>query len=145
MPVVNFHLVDGLYTDEQADRLLVGAVELYAKVLEAPMERIRAFITSHAAAHMLVAGKTARDSGVHAPLFEFIILEGRSLEQRHTLMAGFTELLANTLDVDTAVVRGFCRQVAPEEWAIGGVPASVMRKQEIDARKAAADAGAGKA
>jgi len=32
------------------------------------------------------------------------------------------------------LVRGSCRRVAPEDWAIGGIPASVLRKDEVEAR-----------
>lgn len=138
MPVVNFHLVEGQYSDEQAEALLVGAATLYADVLEAPMERIRAFITPHPATQYLAAGQVVSKNNVHAPIFEFIVLEGRTLEQRHYLIKAFTELLAETLGIEMSVIRGFCRRVDPEEWGIGGTPASVMRAGEIQARKDAA-------
>jgi len=136
MPIVNFHLVEGLTTPAQDERLLIGACQLYAEVLKAPMERVRAFITLHKATHFAVAGGLAAHNGLHAPYFEFIVLDGRPLEDRHRLMRGFTELLVDTLGVRRELVRGSCRRVEPQDWAIGGEPASVIRKDEVAARAA---------
>jgi 4-oxalocrotonate tautomerase len=142
MPIVNFHLLEGSTTAEQDEQLLAGACRLYAEVLEAPMDRIRAFITPHRPGQFAVAGRLVAASGVHAPFFDFIVLEGRSLEQRQRLLAGFTDLLVNVLGVRRQDVRGCCRRVSPEEWSIGGVPASEVRKSEVEAR-ARAEAASG--
>ena len=136
MPIVNFHLVEGLTTPDQDERLLIGACQLYAEVLKAPMERVRAFITLHKATHFAVAGGLAAHNGLHAPYFEFIVLDGRPLEDRHRLMRGFTDLLVDALGVRRDLVRGSCRRVEPQDWAIGGEPASVIRKDEVAARAA---------
>ena len=136
MPIVNFHLVEGLTTPDQDERLLIGACQLYADVLKAPMERVRAFITPHKATHFAVAGGLVAHNGLHAPYFDFIVLDGRSLEDRHRLMRGFTDLLVDTLGVRRDLVRGSCRRVEPQDWAIGGEPASVIRKEEVAARAA---------
>ncbi len=136
MPIVNFHLVEGLTTPAQDERLLIGACQLYAEVLKAPMERVRAFITLHKATHFAVAGGLAAHNGLHAPYFEFIVLDGRPLEDRHRLMRGFTDLLVDALGVRRDLVRGSCRRVEPQDWAIGGEPASVIRKDEVAAHAA---------
>ena len=136
MPIVNFHLVEGLTTPAQDERLLIGACQLYAEVLKAPMERVRAFITLHKATHFAVAGGLVAHNRLHAPYFDFIVLDGRSLEDRHRLMRGFTDLLVDTLGVRRDLVRGSCRRVEPQDWAIGGEPASVIRKEEVAARAA---------
>ncbi len=136
MPIVNFHLVEGMSTPEQDERLLIGACQLYAEVLKAPMERIRAFITPHRPGQFAVAGGLCVRNGLHAPYFEFIVLEGRSLEDRHRLMRRFTDLLVDTLNVRRDLIRGSCRRVEPQDWAIAGEPASVIRKDEVAARAA---------
>ncbi|HEY0832377.1 MAG TPA: tautomerase family protein [Azospirillum sp.] len=142
MPVVNFHIVEGMSTAEQEERLLLGASRLYAEVLKAPMERVRAFITPHRPTHCAVAGEVVATSGLHAPYFDFIVLEGRPLEERHRLLSGFTDLLVETLGVRRDLVRGSCRRVEPFDWGIGGEPASALRKVEVEARaRAAGDAG----
>lgn len=143
MPVVNFHLLAGHSSAEQDERLLKEASRLYAEVLKAPMERVRALITTYPASQFAVAGAPCSANGLHAPFFEFIVLEGRSLEDRQQLHQGFTELLVEVLDVSRELVRGMCRRVAPEDWSIGGAPASVLRAGEVAARaRAAAGEGA---
>ncbi|WP_079437453.1 tautomerase family protein [Zoogloea sp. LCSB751] len=142
MPIINFHLVEGLSTPAQDERLLLGACRLYAQVLDAPMDRVRAFITSHRPSQMAVAGDLVAHNGLHAPWFDFIVLDGRPLVQRQHLLRGFTDLIVDVLGVRRELVRGCCRRVQPEDWAIGGEPASVLRKDEVDARARAAASGA---
>ena len=142
MPIVNFHLLDGASSPEQEEQLLLAACRLYAEVLEAPMDRVRAFITPHGAGRFAVAGELAIFSRGHAPYFDFIVLVGRPREQRHRLMEGFTRLLVEILGVSREHVRGECRQVSPEDWGIGGIPASTLRKDEVDARAAMSPAAA---
>lgn len=143
MPVVNFHLLAGHSSPAQDEHLLKEASRLYAEVLKAPMERVRAFITTYPASQFAAAGAPCSHNGLHAPFFEFIVLEGRSLEDRHQLHQGFTELLVEVLGVSRELVRGMCQRVAPEDWSIGGEPASVLRAGEVAARaRAAAGEGA---
>ncbi|MBL8453739.1 MAG: tautomerase family protein [Zoogloea sp.] len=136
MPIVNFHLVEGMSTPEQDERLLIGACQLYAEVLKAPMERVRAFITPHRPGQFAVAGGLCAHNGLHAPFFDFIVLDGRPLDERHRLLRGFTDLLVDTLGVRRDLVRGSCRRVEPQDWAIAGEPASIVRKDEVAARAA---------
>lgn len=143
MPVVNFHLLAGHSSAEQDERLLKEASRLYAEVLKAPMERVRALITTYPASQFAVAGAPCSANGLHAPFFEFIVLEGRSLEDRQQLHQDFTELLVEVLGVSRELVRGMCRRVAPEDWSIGGEPASMLRAGEVAARaRVAAGEGA---
>lgn len=131
MPVVNFHLVEGHCSAEQKVRLLQGASQLYSRVLQSPLERVRAFITAHAPDEFAVAGEV---NSLSAPFFEFIVLEGRPLDERQALLSGFTELLVEILAVERSRVRGRCIRVEPQDWCIGGQGADVLRKQEIRAR-----------
>ncbi len=142
MPVVNFHLLAGHSTPEQEEHLLKGASRLYAEVLKAPIERVRAFITTYPASRFAVAGAPCSANGLHAPFFEFIVLDGRALEDRQRLHQGFTDLLVDVLGVPRELVRGLCRRVPPEDWSIGGAPASVLRADEVAARAAAGEGAA---
>lgn len=142
MPIVNFHLLVEHNTPEQHERLLKEASRLYSEVLNAPLERVRAFITAHPAEHFAVGREICRIQNLYAPYFEFMVLEGRSLEERQRLHQGFTELLANTLGVYRELIRGVCKRVAPEDWSIGGTLASVVRAEEVTARVNEASAGA---
>ena len=139
MPIVNFHLLAGQTSPEQDERLLAEASRLYSELLAAPIERVRAFITVHAPGQFAVGGEPCSRGGAHAPYFECIVFAGRSVEQRQSLLRVFTELLVAVLGVRRELVRGSCRCVAPEDWAIGGVPASVLRAEEVAARARVAE------
>lgn len=136
MPVVNFHIVRQACSPEQRDHLLKAASQLYSEVLCSPMERVRAFVTLRNADECAVAGDTVSNNQLHAPFFEFLVLEGRSLEERQQLMAGFTSLLVEALGVDPGLVRGRCIRVHPQDWSIGGMGADSLRAGEIAARAA---------
>ena len=144
MPVVHFHLVEGRTSAAQDAELLRAASQFYAEVLEAPPERIRAFITAYPPGRCAVGGEIVGEHGAHAPLFECIVLAGRPAELRQRLLTGFTDLLERILGVPRGLIRGCCHQIAPEDWAIGGVQASVLRAAEIDARAQVARVGGGR-
>ena len=136
MPIVTFHLVEGESSAEQDELLLVRASQLYANILSAPMERVRAFISSYAPRRCVIAGIPASRGAASAPYFEFLVLEGRPPEQRDRLLAGFTDLLVDVLGVRRDLVRGRCLELSPDDWAIGGVPARAVRADEVAARAA---------
>lgn len=140
MPVLNIQLVEGDYSAEQHERLLIETSRFYAEVLKSPIERVRVFIQLHKPELVAIAGEPASRNGLRAPYFHFLALEGRPLEERQKLLAGFTDILVEVLGVERSLVRGGCWPIAPENWAIGGTPASVLRAAEVKAR---ADAAAG--
>lgn len=137
MPILNIHLVEGQYSAAQCERLLLETSRYYADTLKSPIDRVRVFIELHPAGMAAVAGVPVRQSGARAPYFHFLVLEGRSLEERHRLLSGFTDLVVEILEVDRALVRGGCWPISPENWAIAGVPASIQRAAEVAARAAA--------
>ena len=126
MPILEVHLVDGDHDPALHARLLEAMSLRYAEVLESPLERIRAYVTLHDRSHWAVGGRTG---GEPAPYFTAIVLE-----QRHRLLAEFTDLLVDVLGVARGRVRGRIIQVPPDDWAIGGVPAAAARRGEIAAR-----------
>lgn len=135
MPVLEIHLVEGDHSPDAVTRLLREASRRYADVLSSPLERIRAFVTTHPREHWAVGGETGDEP---APYFTAVVLEGRTTEQRHRLLAELTDLVVEVLGAARARVRGRIIQVPPDDWAIGGVPASGARRDEIAARSAAA-------
>jgi phenylpyruvate tautomerase PptA (4-oxalocrotonate tautomerase family) len=88
MPVLNIHLVAGQHAPEQLERLVVQCNELFASVLRCPVDRIRVFVTEHAPRLTCLGGKLATETEP-APFFSFYVLEGRPLEDRQRLLAGF--------------------------------------------------------
>ena len=138
MPIIHFHLAADTYSEAQETALLEGATRLYCEVLKSPVERVRAYIQPYAAKHVMVAGRRVADGAADAPYFHFLVLEGRPLDERHALLTGFTDLVVDCLGVERAKVRGGCWPMPPEDWAIGGTPASVARAAEVAARAAVA-------
>ena len=137
MPIIHFHLAADTYSEAQETVLLERATALYCEVLKSPIERVRAYIQTYPARHVMVAGRRVIDGAADAPYFHFLVLEGRPLNERHALLTGFTELLVDCLGVERSRVRGGCWPIPPEDWAIGGTPASVARAAEVAARTAA--------
>ena len=130
MPIVEVHLVEGRHTPGQVADLLTTLSARYADVLGSPLERIRAAVTMHAQEHWATGGVV----GAEAPYFTALVLAGRSAEQRGRLLGAFTDVIVDLLGVDRAAVRGRIIQVDPDDWGIGGVPASTARVSEIAAR-----------
>lgn len=76
------------------------------------------------------------------PLVQIHLMEGRPpelIEQLHTRVAA---LVAEIVDTPIERVRTYITEFPPEAWGIGGVPASVARRDEVEARARAGD-GAG--
>lgn len=134
MPILEYHLAEGQYSDEQIDELLIASSELYASVLQSPVDRVRVLAHVHPKRRIAVGGKLMSDGAVAAPFFHCIVLEGRSQESCHAVLAGFTDLLVKILGADKATVRGGCWPISPAMWSIAGVPASELRAAEIRAR-----------
>ena len=132
MPILEVHLVEGDHSAAEHAHLLELLSRRYAEVLESPLERVRAYVTVHAREHWATGGGTG---GAPAPYFTAVVLEGRPVEQRHRLLAEFTDLIVDVLDATRSRVRGRIIQVPPDDWAIGGVPASGARRDEIAARR----------
>lgn len=139
MPILNYHLVEGQYSQTQHQRLLLDSSRFFAEALRCPIDRIRVFINLHRPELFAVGGRPVSDTGARAPYFTFVVLEGRSLEDRQKLLTGFTDIVVEVLGVERGLVRGGIVPVAPENWAIGGEPASRKRADEARARAAAAE------
>lgn len=136
MPIVHFHLPEGCITSEQEGQLLRQASQIYADVLQSPIERTRAFLHVYGPSRHAAGGKVG---GAPAPFFEFIVLDGRPLDVRQQLMRAFTHLIADVTGVPVAAVRGHCRRVLPEEWCIGGEPATAVRPEHIQSLRSSGE------
>jgi phenylpyruvate tautomerase PptA (4-oxalocrotonate tautomerase family) len=130
MPIVEVHLIEGSHTAAQHADLLAALSTRYAEVLDSPPERVRAYLTLHRPEHWVTGGTPGAD----APYFTALVLAGGPVEQRHRLLGAFTDIIVDVLGVDRASVRGRIVPVDPDDWAIGGVPASAARRGEIAAR-----------
>ncbi len=134
MPVLHIDLAADQYSDAQHRELLVQCSRFYAEALNSPIDRVRVFIHLYPRRLVAIAGVPSDEDDARAPHFRFLVLEGRSLEERHRLLTGFTDIIECVLGVERALIRGGCWPISPENWAIGGVPASVKRASELQAR-----------
>lgn len=141
MPILNITLVEGQQTQGQIDTLMLRCSEYYAELLHAPIDRVRVFVNVLPVGHACIGGVLSSEGAPTAPFFSGLALEGRSLEDRHAILTGITDILVEVLKCDRTWVRGMVHVVHPENWGIAGVPASVARKAEIDARAEAARLG----
>jgi 4-oxalocrotonate tautomerase len=138
MPILNFHLVQGQHAPTRIESLLLRSSVLFAEGLRCPIDRVRVFVTEHAPQHVCIGGKLASQDSQPAPYFTFVLLKGRSLEDRQRLLAGFTDLVIEILECPREMVRGSITLIDPDDWGIGGFPASHLRQTEIQARQFAA-------
>lgn len=76
MPILDFHLVEGQFTDEQHERLLVEGSRIFAEGLRSPIERVRVFVHLHRPELTAVGGAVVAKTGTQAPYFRFVVLEG---------------------------------------------------------------------
>jgi phenylpyruvate tautomerase PptA (4-oxalocrotonate tautomerase family) len=134
MPVLEYQLCEGLYSDAQIGELLRSSSHRYAQILECPIERVRVTAHVHKPQHVAVAGRLVSDGAGPAPYFQFLVLDGRSLAECQQLIGAFTDLLVEILHADRRLVRGGCWPISPAYWGIGGQPASVTRAVEITTR-----------
>lgn len=132
MPVAKFH-VSGFTGEAQVIRTFLKRVsETYAEILECPQERVRVYFLPCSADMAAIEGKVP---GPLSAFFDFVVLEGRPLEQRQAIARSFCKLIHEVLGVDVGRVRGQCIRVEPGDWCIGGQFASDLRKSEIEARQ----------
>jgi 4-oxalocrotonate tautomerase len=71
------------------------------------------------------------------PLVRIDLMEGRPPEVIEELHERVARLVSEIVDTPIERVRTYITQFPPEAWGIGGVPASVARREEVEARAAA--------
>lgn len=63
------------------------------------------------------------------PFIQVTMLEGRPVEVKHELMRRLTEVTAEVVGGDIERIRVALYEVSRDEWAVGGVPISVLRPE----------------
>ncbi len=61
------------------------------------------------------------------PLVQVTMVRGRTVEQKHTLIASVSAAVAQSLGTPIEQVRVAIYEVGPDEWGIGGQPYSTAR------------------
>ena len=121
---------------ELKSELLRRTAELFAEITESPIDRIRTQVHELPADSFAVGGVAIAESGVQAPFITLDLLEGRPLEQHAALIERMSALVADLVGVELDRVRLRIDVVPTTCWGIGGVPASELRKAEIERRRA---------
>lgn len=109
MPIVTHHLADEQYSDEQVQHLATASAPVNAAILERPVDRVRGFVRLYRPQMCLVAGEIVAQAAPAAPY----------------------------LGPPRELVRGGAIEIERNDWAIGGAPASVRRRDDVRARAAA--------
>lgn len=144
MPVANIHVLAG-HPRPVLKQLLREASATFARVIEAPPDRLQVWITEVDPELYAIAGEPADEvlartprAQAEIPLIRMALMEGRPVEMLHRVMAEMSAVVARNLGGDPQRVRVQIDHVNAGRWAIGGVPASVARGAELAARRAAA-------
>jgi 4-oxalocrotonate tautomerase len=61
------------------------------------------------------------------PFIQVTMLEGRTTEQKHALMAALTQAAVDSIGAKPESVRVALYEVNADEWSVAGVPMSVTR------------------
>jgi len=150
MPVANIHVLAG-HPRPVLQQLVSEAAHALARSVDAPVDRLQVWITEVDPGLYAIAGVPADQvltqkprAEIEIPLIKMTLLEGRSLEVLHRVIADMSAVTARVLGGDPKRVRVEINHVSADRWGIGGVPASQARAAELAAR-AAANAAAGAA
>lgn len=142
MPVANLHALAGHPRDNLKNWVRETSRAL-SEILAAPMDRLEVWVTEIDPELWGICGEPASEVLVHTPrreaempFIKMILMEGRTLEQLHRVIAELTAITARLLDVDPERIRVHIEHAHPDRWGIGGVPASIRRAAELAARQA---------
>lgn len=142
MPVANIHLLAG-HPRPLLKQLLREASAAFAQAIDAPPERLQVWITEVDPELYAIAGEPADEvmqrvprGQAEIPLIRMALMEGRSTEMLHRVMADLSAVVARVLGGDPQRVRVQIDHIHPDRWSIGGVPASKARAAELAARAA---------
>jgi 4-oxalocrotonate tautomerase len=61
------------------------------------------------------------------PFVQVTMIEGRSDEQKHALMAKITNAVEEAVGAKRESIRVAIYEVSPDDWSIGGEPISKLR------------------
>ncbi|MEZ5375126.1 MAG: tautomerase family protein [Acidimicrobiales bacterium] len=143
MPVANINVLAG-HPRPVLKQLLREVSRVYAEVLESPIERVQVWITEIDPELYAIGGEPADEvlargdrSQLEIPLARLVMMENRPLSQVETAITRLTEVIARVLGADAGRVRVEAQPVAAERWGIGGIPAAILRRDEIAAREVA--------
>jgi phenylpyruvate tautomerase PptA (4-oxalocrotonate tautomerase family) len=141
MPIANVQLLAGR-PDAVRRELLREVARAFADVLASPIDRVQVWLTELDPALVAIGGVPADELSAadretrEIPLVRLVMMGDRPLEQVHRAITELTSVVARVLGVEAERVRVEAQSIDGDRWGIGGVPASVKRRAEIEARAA---------
>jgi 4-oxalocrotonate tautomerase family enzyme len=139
MPLLTIELMEG-HSAETHKELIEKCTALYANKVGAPIERHRTQIHTFPSDCWGLEGTQGNERV--SPLIIIEMMSGRPRELQEALMRELSELVAEILSIPVSSTRALLHEFEATHWAIGGVPASVARAAEVNARAAATAAAA---
>jgi len=133
MPFIRVDVATGIAPDVRA-RLLSETAALFAEITESPLDRVRSQVHELPADSFAVGGTPIAESGQQAPFITVDLLQGRPVEQHTAIIERMSVLVAEIVGVPVERTRLRVNEVPPHDWGIGGLPASELRRREIEAR-----------
>ncbi|WP_240008709.1 tautomerase family protein [Pseudaquidulcibacter saccharophilus] len=141
MPTAIINILKG-HDRQKLKQIIRETTDAMHKVLSAPKERLMIWINEIDQDLWGLAGNPASDisdfetrKSLEIPFVQMTLMKGRPLEQFHKIMDEISEIIARNLEINKSQVRVHIANAEPELWAIGGVPASILRAKELEARK----------
>jgi 4-oxalocrotonate tautomerase family enzyme len=133
MPLIQIDLMEGV-PEGKITELVERVPARYAELIESPIQRIRAVVNEFPASHWRVGGQAEVEP---YPLIRVELMRGRPRELLTEIMADLSNMVAEILGIPVSRTRFLIREMEPEHWGIGGVPAAEVRADEVAARAAA--------
>jgi 4-oxalocrotonate tautomerase family enzyme len=133
MPFLRVDLAAPVAPEVKRD-LLRRTAELFAEIIESPVDRIRTQVHELPGGSFAVGGVPIAESHAQAPFITLDLFKGRPAEQHTALIERMSRLVADIVGAPIERVRLRINEVEPGCWGISGVPADQLRKTEIDAR-----------
>lgn len=141
MPVANLHVLTG-HPRENLKSWIRETSHALSEILAAPMDRLEVWVTEIDPDLWGISGEPASEVLAHTlrheaemPFIRMILMEGRTVEQLHRVIAELTAITARLMEVDAERVRVHIEHAHPDRWGIGGIPASIRRAAELAARR----------
>ena len=140
MPVAHINLLKG-HSPEALRQIIVEVSDAMSRILAAPKDRLIVWISEAEPALWGIGGIPASEalaSGTHQeleiPFVQMVLMEGRPKEQLHSLMEAITEIVSRCTGTSRDRIRIHIASAHPDNWSIGGVPASISRAKELAER-----------
>ncbi|MGB4765933.1 MAG: tautomerase family protein, partial [Rugosibacter sp.] len=141
MPVAHINVLQG-HSKDVLKRVIRDVSTVMVEVLAAPKDRLEIWVTEIDPDLWGIAGEPASEvlktrprGQVEMPYIEMVLMEGRSLAQHHQLIVAVTDAIEKNLGTERNRIRVHIANCTPDHWGIGGIPAAISRKAEIEARK----------